>query len=460
MSAAAEVEQAMAPPFLPALSRRRKRPPADGDSNGAASPDGKSALLMDPNKLRHTSSAVDYERTKQLIALLSGTTYEFVALSEASKAHAKKQKESKEPKDRKGRPLPPPGKGTKAGKAKLTAAAAAAAAAKRRGNKMQERRLALRPAPVVATKPQPAKPAVVPGKAAKAGEASTKATRGAGKLGKEKPGKPQAAEGAGQGTLKMPSLPGPGGGPPIVRVKKTKKKSKKNSLETIGGPNFNFDSDDASSTLSMSIAGDEHEDQDEEPTPSVFVLPPSIRGSVADRRRSDNMTTPSSRRNSSTVAFPSIRDPNTSTSPPTRRSSTTDHTPSRRSSLIPLSPTDSRRPSTGTPPLPTFSMPSQTWGLRLRARRALLPRRPSVHPSDPQPVYRTYRDGLMRPNIQFPPFRLAPLQQILYGPYHLRLQEYLTAVENAGELGHVELTSDHLIAELMEVSNAGVAADA
>ncbi|KAJ3009140.1 hypothetical protein HKX48_008142, partial [Thoreauomyces humboldtii] len=99
MNETAAVEKEAHEPKVGAAARRRRRTTAPG----GLKPTEKTTMLkkksgtappVSEKQPAVKMSLVDYERTKQLIALLSGTTYEFVGLSEVSKAHLGKPGET------------------------------------------------------------------------------------------------------------------------------------------------------------------------------------------------------------------------------------------------------------------------------------------------------------------------------------------------------------------------------
>ncbi|KAJ3150100.1 hypothetical protein HDU86_006723 [Geranomyces michiganensis] len=391
-------------------------------------------------------TAVDYERTKQLIALLSGTTYEFVGLSEVSKAHIAAAGNKHET-----------GGETKKKGAKD---AAKAAEEKARLKKLErqaqhERRTTLR------------------GTVVRAGSITREHREE--KQHRAKPSAPSVTE-EDSSTPAEPkaislSVPEGGGHGP---VKKGRGQKKTAAAAATGAGNLP-PIDDA---------------QDVPQPPTTMVIPLLV---FEDDSDSEDHRVGGGRSSHGSRVTEHVSD---EAPPPvkraTPRTSVTDSvaaTPAIPPIIIsgdglPSATSSSSIPDAVVESLPEFAMPQQTWGTRPprkpkpganppaphqqpqvrlpQAPKAPSPKssQPNTPPSKPQsqPLprilarasshggmelppqitrllpprpegniqysYRTYLDSIMHPNILLPPFRMPPLKQVLYGPYERQLWEY------------------------------------
>ncbi|KAJ3148893.1 hypothetical protein HDU89_004474 [Geranomyces variabilis] len=456
------------PADLSAMSSKRKplrrRKPAVG-AGGKTRAQGLAAVAAEKSEPPSGKiTAVDYERTKQLIALLSGTTYEFVGLSEVSKAHiaaaGNKHESAAETKK----------KGTK----DAAKVAEEKARLKRERQAQHERRTTLRGTVV-------------------RGGSQTRDPREHREPREEKQhqARPPAvsvveedAPAEAEATPMTLTVPDVGGGHGPAKKGRTLKKAGKAGAGGAGHLPPVDDAQDANQpTTPMVIPvlvfeadfdSEEHGQQQVASgrTSQASRLPVVEHASDGAHNTAKRSTPRTSVTETATAAAtasspPAVADADVFVLPPT--------------SAVAATPD-------ATDPLPEFAMPQQTWGTRpprkpkaaaanppgghqqaqvrqpqsphgsspkttpphgtaqtrpgsqpqhlprLLARASshggmampaqiarLLPPRPegNIHYS-----YRTYLDSIMHPNILLPPFRMPPIKQVLYGPYERQLWEY------------------------------------
>ncbi|KAJ3185173.1 hypothetical protein HDU87_002740 [Geranomyces variabilis] len=406
-------------------------------------------------------TAVDYERTKQLIALLSGTTYEFVGLSEVSKAHiaaaGNKHETAAESK--------------KKGAKDAAKIAEEKARLKKERQAQHERRTTLRGTVV-------------------RGGSQTRDPREHREPREEKQhqARPPAvsvveedAPAEAEATAMTLAVPDVGGGHGPAKKGRTLKKAGKAAVTGVGHSPPADGAQDATQPITpmvIPVLVFEADSDSEEQGQHQITSGRSSQAPVADHVSNGSHTAAkrSTPRTSVTetsttaaagalasspavveteiLAFPSaagfsvvpdvaetppefaMPQQTWGTRPPRKPKAAAGGSPGSHSQLQArqppspqVSPPKSTPPQTTAPTSPgsqhlprIIARASSHGGMAMPAQLArLLPPRPE---GNIQYSYRTYLDSIMHPNILLPPFRMPPIKQVLYGPYERQLWEY------------------------------------